>query len=289
MSTTALALVVIGAFIHAFWNLLVKRAVGGVAFVWLFSLASAVLYAPIVVALLVFDPPQHYGYMQWLLILISGALHLLYAVTLSWGYKVADLSVVYPVARGTGPLLSCLVAIAILGERPSTIGWAGIALIVAGVFLIAATGSTSVGDNKRRAQGVFYGGLTGMCIAAYTINDAYAVKFLLVSPILLDYFGNVVRLIFLTPTVLTARPALREQWCKNLRLGIMVGALMPLSYILALFAMQLAPVSYVAPARELSMLIGALFGAKLLHEGNTTQRILGTVLMIAGIIGLALA
>ena len=289
MSTTALTLVVIGAFIHAFWNLLVKRAVGGVAFVWLFSLASAVLYAPIVVALLVFDPPEHYGLTQWLLILISGVLHLLYAVTLSWGYKVADLSVVYPVARGTGPLLSCLVAIAILGERPSTIGWAGIALIVAGVFLIAATGSASVSDNRRRAQGVFYGGLTGMCIAAYTINDAYAVKFLLVSPILLDYFGNIVRLIFLTPTVLTARAALRHQWRKNLRLGIMVGALMPLSYILALFAMQLAPVSYVAPARELSMLIGALFGAKLLHEGNTVQRLIGTILMIAGIIGLALA
>lgn len=289
MSATALALVVIGAFIHAYWNLLVKRATGGVAFVWLFSLATAVLYAPIVLLLLVVDPPRHYGGMHWLLILISGALHLLYAVTLSWGYKVADLSVVYPVARGTGPLLSCLVAIAILGERPSAIGWAGIALIVVGVFLIAGTGGASDGGNKRKAEGVFYGGLTGACIAAYTINDAYAVKFLLVSPILLDYFGNLVRLVFLTPTALSARAALREQWDKNLRVGLMVGALMPLSYILALFAMQLAQVSYVAPARELSMLIGTLFGAKLLHEGNTAQRIIGTVLMIAGIIGLALA
>ena len=64
---------------------------------------------------------------------------------------------------------------------------------------------------------------------------------------------------------------------------------MPLSYILALFAMRLAPVSYVAPARELSMLIGALFGAKLLHEGNTAQCVGGSILMIAGMIALALA
>jgi drug/metabolite transporter (DMT)-like permease len=292
MSTVALTLVVIGSFIHAYWNLLVKRAAGGAAFVWLFSLASAVLYAPIVLVLLIVDPPSHYGAMHWLLIAISGALHLLYAITLSRGYKVADLSVVYPIARGTGPLLSCLVAITVLGERPSTTGWAGIVLIVAGVFLIAAAGGISshaADGGRRRAQGVFYGGLTGACIAAYTINDAYAVKFLLVSPILLDYFGNFIRLIFLTPNVLTAQSALREQWRINGRMGLMVGALMPLSYILALFAMQLAPVSYVAPARELSMLIGAIFGAKLLHEGNTTQRILGTLLMIAGIIGLSLA
>ena len=289
MSATALALVVVAAFIHAYWNFLVKRAAGGVAFIWLFSLATAVLYAPIIILLLAVDPPEHYGGMHWLLILISGMLHLLYAITLSRGYKVADLSVVYPIARGTGPLLSCLIAITLLGERPSATGWVGIALIVAGVFLIAAAGGRSEDVNKRKAQGVFYGGLTGVCIAAYTINDAYAVKLLLVSPLLLDYFGNLVRLLFLTPSALSSRAALREQWNKNLRLSIAVGALMPLSYILALFAMRFAPISYVAPARELSMLIGALLGAKLLHEGNTVQCVSGTILMIAGMIALALA
>lgn len=288
MSATALGLIVVAAFIHAYWNFLVKRAAGGTAFVWLFSLATAVIYAPVILLLVVLDPPR-YDALQWLLVLVSGVLHLFYAVTLSHGYRVADLSVVYPLARGTGPLFSCFFAVVLLGERPTLLGVAGIALIIAGVFVIAATPFSAMKDTREHARGFMYGILTGLCIASYTINDAYAVKVLLVSPILLDYFGNAVRLAFLTPSVIAGKEALKEQWRRNLRLGLAVGALVPLSYILALFAMRLAPVSYVAPARELSMLIGAFFGARLLREGNVKQRIIGTSLMIAGITGLALS
>src|SRR5689334_4705248 len=129
MPLTALGLIVAAAFIHASWNLLVKRAEGGGAFVWLFSLASAVLYAPIVVALMLIQPP-HYGAFEIGLILSSGVLHLLYAITLNHGYRVGDLSVVYPVARGTGPLVSTIGAILLLGERPSAMGVVGILLVV---------------------------------------------------------------------------------------------------------------------------------------------------------------
>lgn len=288
MSVPALGLIVVAAFIHAYWNLLVKRADGGPAFVWLYSLTSAVIYAPVVALIIVLDPPR-YDALQWLIILVSGILHLLYAITLSHGYRVADLSVVYPLARGTGPLFACVFAIVILGERPSALGLAGIALIIVGIFLIAASSLTSLIATGSRHRGFTYGVLTGLCIASYTVNDAYAVKFLLVSPILLDYFGNLARLVFLTPSVATARETVSEQWRRNARLGIAVGALVPLSYILALFAMRLAPVSYVAPAREMSMLIGAFFGAKLLNEGSLRQRMTGTLLMIAGIAGLALS
>src|SRR3954451_5394105 len=105
MSLTALALVVAAAFIHAYWNLLVKRADGGPAFVWLFSLSSAVWYAHIVLAVILLEP-VHYGWREYALIGASGVLHLLYAITLNHGYRVGDLSVVYPVARGTGPVIS---------------------------------------------------------------------------------------------------------------------------------------------------------------------------------------
>jgi drug/metabolite transporter (DMT)-like permease len=289
MPASALALVISAAFIHAYWNLLLKRAEGGPAFVWLFSLSSAVVYAPIVLVLVIVDPPQ-YGLPQYSLILASGVLHLLYALTLNRGYNVGDLSVVYPVARGTGPLIASIGAIFVLGERPSAIGLLGVVLIIAGILLIAGAWSPALyRGSPRAAKGLSYGLLTGLCIAAYTMNDAYAVKVLLVSPVLIDYFGNVVRLIFLTPPILSNRTALRDEWRKNAKFAAAIGALMPLSYILCLFAMRLAPVSYVAPARELSMLVGAYFGAKLLREGNTRQRIMGTVLMIGGIIGLAAA
>ena len=290
MPLSALALVVVAAFIHAYWNLLVKRAQGGPAFVWLFSLGSAVIYAPLVIALIVLEP-LGYGWPEYLLIVSSGVLHLLYAVTLNTGYRVGDLSVVYPVARGTGPLISSVAAILILGERPSAIGAGGIVLIIAGIAFIAGVwpGKLFRGKSERAAKGLSYGILTGLCIAAYTVNDAYAVKVLLVSPIMIDYFGNAVRLAFLTPSAFADRKGLRDEWRRNWKMAAAVGALMPLSYILSLFAMRLAPVSYVAPARELSMLVGAYFGAKLLQEGHTRARLIGTGLMIAGIVGLALS
>ena len=289
MPLSALGLIVAAAFIHASWNLLIKRAEGGGAFVWLFSLASAVVYAPLVITLMVLEPLD-YGVWEVGLILSSGVLHLLYAVTLNHGYRVGDLSVVYPVARGTGPLVSTIGAILLLGERPSALGVLGILLVVSGILCIAGAWPLArLRSSVKAAKGLSYGLLTGLCIAAYTVNDAYAVKVLLVSPIMIDYFGNLVRLILLTPPILTDRAALRSEWKKNWKIAAGAGALMPLSYILSLFAMRLAPVSYVAPARELSMLVGAWFGAKLLGEGHTRQRLIGAALMIGGIVGLALS
>lgn len=286
MSLAALALIVVAAFIHAYWNLLIKRADGGPAIVWMLSLWSAIWYAPIVVALLAIDPPG-YGWREIALIVSSGVLHLAYALVLNHGYRVGDLSVVYPIARGSGPVVSSIAAIAILGERPSAVGACGIALIILGIFVIVGAwrilGRT--GD-PRTAKGLAFGLLTGLCIASYTVNDAYAVKVLLVSPLMIDYFGNAVRLAFLTPTTLANREALRGEWRRNRKAAMGIGLLMPLSYILSLFAMRLAPVSYVAPARELSLLVGAYFGAKLLAEGHSVERTIGAGLMVAGIVAI---
>lgn len=288
MSLVALGLVVAAAFIHAYWNLLAKRSAGGPVFVWLYSLATFVLYAPVIALLVLLDPPR-YGPTEWLLIASSGVLHLLYSLTLQRGYRAADLSVVYPLARGTGPLLSSIAAIVLLGERPTLAGAAGIALIVGGIFCIAGGPGLFRARSAHALKGVGYGMLTGCFIASYTINDAYAVKVLAVSPILLDYFGNLVRLAFLTPAVAGRRTDIRDEWKRNRGIILGVGALIPLSYILALYAFTIAPVSYVAPARELSMLVGTFFGARLLNEGNLALRMTGAGLILLGIVGLMLA
>ena len=144
------------------------------------------------------------------------------------------MSVVYPIARGTGPLISSFGAIVLLGERPSGGGLIGIVLIVAGILCIAGAWSSALyKGSARAATGLVFGVLTGLCIAAYTVNDAYAVKVLLVSPIMIDYFGNAVRLAFLTPRTLSKREALAAEWRRNLGFATAVGALMPLSYILS--------------------------------------------------------
>jgi drug/metabolite transporter (DMT)-like permease len=288
MSLAALGLVVAAAFIHAYWNYLAKRSAGGPVFVWLYSAATCLLYAPVIAVLVALDPPR-YGPSEWLLIVSSGVLHLLYSLTLQRGYRAADLSVVYPLARGTGPLLSSLAAIVILGEHPTIAGMIGIALIVSGIFCIAGGPGLFGARRAHAAKGVGYGMLTGCFIASYTINDAYAVKVLAVSPILLDYFGNFVRLAFLSPAMAGRRRDIATEWRKNRSIILGVGALIPLSYIFALYAFTLAPVSYVAPARELSMLVGTFFGARLLNEGSMALRMTGAGLILLGIAGLMLA
>jgi drug/metabolite transporter (DMT)-like permease len=287
MTFTALGLIVTAAFIHATWNLLAKRASGGPAFVWLYSLAGFILYAPVIIVFVLFDPPK-YGLVGWIFICTSGIIHLLYSVALQRGYQAADLSVVYPLARGTAPLISSSGAILLFGERPTLYGVVGIGLIVFGILLVSGGSRALFSQNAQGIKGMLFGILTGLFIASYTINDAYAVKYLAVSPVLLDYFGNSVRLAFLTPAVLSSPHKLREERRLNLRLALAVGALVPLSYILVLFAMRLSPVSYVAPARELSMLIGAFLGARVLREGHLGRRLIGAALMVVGIVALAI-
>ena len=287
MTLTALGLIVIAAFIHATWNLLAKRAAGGAGFVWLYSLAGFILYAPVVIILILLDPPT-YGAAGWSFIGASGVLHLFYSIALQRGYKAADLSVVYPVARGTGPLLSSVGAILLFGEHPTVPAIIGIGLIVGGILLVSGAARRLFSHDPHALKGVFFGMITALFIASYTLNDAYAVKHLAVAPILLDYFGNAVRLLLLTPAVLSAPGELRAARRSQLGLACAVGALIPVSYILVLFAMRIAPVSYVAPARELSMLGGAFLGARVLREGYAARRIIGAALMVAGIIALAI-
>ena len=158
MSLTVLALVLAAAFAHAGWNLVAKPAAGGAAFVWLCAVAGTLLYLPVLVVALIADP----GPLGWTAIAfmaVSGALHALYFVLLQRAYATGDLSVVYPLARGTGPLLSATAAIVFLGERPSAVALAGAALIVAAVFSLMGRGPTSLG------AGTVFAVLTGVAIA----------------------------------------------------------------------------------------------------------------------------
>jgi drug/metabolite transporter (DMT)-like permease len=287
MSLVALLLVVSAAFIHATWNLMAKKAAGGAAFVWLYGVGTTVLYLPVVVFVMIADPTP-ITLPQAGIIVASAFVHLLYSLSLQRGYQVADLSVVYPLARGTGPMLATVGAVVILGERPSLLGMLGAALIVGGVFLIAGGPRIFTRHDPAVRRGIFHGVLTGLLIACYTVLDGFGVKVLLVAPVVLDYFGCVLRMLFLCPLVLRQRDAVREQWQRHRRHALGVAALSPLSYILVLVAMKTTPVSYVAPARELSMMVAAFFGVRLLKEPDAVLRISGAALIAGGVIALAL-
>jgi len=285
MNFETLSLIVLAAFVHAGWNFLAKKAATGPLFVWVCSGMTIVLWLPIVfLSVRLEDLPI--GGLAWFFIAVSGALHLGYSLVLQAGYLRADLSVVYPVARGSAPLISSVAAILLLGESLSLAGIGGIVLIVAGIFCIAGGRKLFAITETRVRSGLYFGGLTGAFIASYTVFDAYAVKWLLISPILLDYLGNLLRWVFITPTVIRQREQISGTLRSKFWYAAGVGLLSPLSYVLVLYAMKQAPISHVAPAREISMLVAAWLGTKLLNEGNLIQRLSGSVLMVIGVIAL---
>lgn len=285
MTLTALSLVLLAAVTHAIWNLSAKHAAQSRHFVFLYSAGSVLIYGPIVASLLWMDRP-HFAARHWVALAATSVLHLAYSVCLQRGYRHSDLSVVYPVARGTGPLLSFIGASVFLAETPTLQSVAGVALIVTGILLVAGI----LGHHRRApVTGVLWGLATGAFIAGYTLNDGYAVKVLLISPFLIDFTGNAFRMLVLAPRALRDRAGLASEAREFRRPVLMVSVLGPLGYILVLFAMRLAPVSHVAPARELSTLVGAWFGSRLLREESGPWRVAGAALIVAGVVSLSLA
>ncbi len=286
MTAAALALVLGSALIHATWNLLAKRARGGVAFLWLLTAGTAVIYAPVAGLYAYLARPAltaaHAG-----AALVSSAIHVGYFLCLQRGYRVGDLSLVYPLARGSGPAIATVLAVAVLGERPSAAALAGAALVVLSVAVL--TGWRPGGSGGGRAA-VLYGLGTGVFIGAYTVWDGWAVRSLGAPPVLYVYLGEVGRLVLLAPFVLArlgaGEPA--RTWRQSRLEAVGVAALSPLAYLLVLTAMSFTPVSLIAPAREVSILVGAALGALLLREGFAGRRLAGAAGMVAGVVLLAL-
>jgi drug/metabolite transporter (DMT)-like permease len=292
LTPTAFSLIVVAGLIHAGWNIVAKKAAGDARFAFFTAFLMMVLWAPLGWWLGRAEVP-HWGPTEWVFIAIGGTLHVGYFVVLLRGYRKADLSVVYPLARGSGPLLSSLVAVVFLGERISALGMAGIAGVVAGVFLIAGgpglwRAARDPAARERVHKGMAYGLLTGGFIAAYTVVDGYAVKWLLMSPILVDYMGNFVRVALLAPSVLRDRSTAWILWRRQWPHALAVAVFSPVAYVLVLYAMKEAPLSHVAPAREVSMLFAALIGGHLLGEGERATRVLGAVLIAVGVVALGL-
>lgn len=291
MTAAALGLVLLASFFHASWNFLAKRAGSGALFVWLFAVGSAFLYAPLAVAAALWQRPR-LGPLEGLFMVGSGVLHLAYFVLLQHAYQRADLSVVYPVARSTGPALATLAAIVAFGERPPPLALLGAGLIVAGALAIA-TGSrrpgTAPGPSRRIHPGVVHGVVVGLTIAAYTLWDKHAVSALAIPPLLQEWTANLVRAMLLTPFALCRWEGVRREWQAHRKEVLGASALSPAAYILVLTALSFTPVSYVAPAREISILIGTFLGTRLLAEGDMGKRLVAAGVMVAGLVALAVA
>jgi drug/metabolite transporter (DMT)-like permease len=293
MPVEALLLVLAAALLHATWNIAAKKAGGDHRFAFIGAAMVGVLWAPLALWFGWHEVPR-WGAAEWGVVGLSALVHVLYFDTLLRGYRAADLTVVYPVARGSAPLVTAVAAVLLLGERLSLAGALGVAAVCGGVFLIAGGpgiwrhAQHTAHDRARVRAGLRWGALTGLLIAGYSVIDGYAVKVLLVGPILLDYFGNLLRVPMLLPAVWRDRAGfgavLQAQW----RHALVVATLGPTAYVLVLYALQIAPLSHVAPAREVSMLLAALLGGRLLGERDRGLRIAGAACITGGVAALAL-
>ena len=289
MTTAAFLLVLASASAHATWNLLLKQSSHKTAFFWGFSAISfAVFLVPaIVVTVLEGLTPAGVGFAAG-----SALLHGGYGLSLSRSYEMGDLSASYPLARGMAVALIPIAAVAFLDETISLAAGAGIGLVVAGIYVIQVEART-LGDFTRPLRALGTPGsrvalLTGGFIAAYSIWDKAALDHL--EPLMLVEVNHIGYVLIIAPLALRARATpFRQEWDERRWAVVAAGVLAPLAYVLILTALTTNRVSYVGPAREIAIVLGAILGVLVLREGLGPSRVAGAVLIVAGALTLGLA
>ena len=290
MTALSLVLVLISAVAHASWNLMLKRARDPEVFAWCLLAVAAVLLAPVGVALLWYNSVGLPG--LWFLLATIG-LHVVYFDLLARGYAQGDLSLVYPVARGMGPLLVPVLAVVFLNETIEPLAIAGIAAIIAGIYTISWWGNFHQVLRSPllflRSAGMRYAVLTGLTIAAYSIVDKEGVGH--IQPLLYMYLLGTGTAVMLAPYILAHKgaSAIKAEWRANAVPITVAGLLTFAAYGLALTAFSLSRVSYVAPAREVGIVIGVMMGVFLLKEPFGGGRLLGSGFIVGGLVLITLS
>lgn len=285
MTPFVLGLVAVAAIAHASWNVAIKAAgARGVAFLWLSFLVGAIALLPFGVWSLVHEGVE---FTHWLwFAVVSGALQVVYFFLLQFGYRVSDVSLVYPLARGTGPLLTVVFAIILFGERPGVLALVGALLVIVGVVVTGAIGGANSGRSRR--AGVAFGLAIGVLIAVYTLWDSAAVTFGGMPAFGFNWGAVLFQCLLLAPAAVRERANLLATAKTHRWAILLVGVLAPLAYILVLMAIELAPVSLVAPAREVSVVLVSIAGWLFFREPHPLWRFIGATVVLAGIALLAL-
>jgi drug/metabolite transporter (DMT)-like permease len=286
MTAFALTLVLIAAVLHATWNLCAKRAGGGLPFVWIVSAVICGLYVPVLTGYWIWWSP-HFTARQIAWVLGSGGLKTGYSLFLQRAYRTGEFSLIYPLARGTGPLLSTLAAVILLGERPTPLAFAGGLLIVGAIFFLTGGARLLHESQAHLRLAMTYGVVSGVFIAAYTVWDQHGVHRLAIPPVVYDGSTAFVVLALVTPFAIPRWPEVQHHWREHKLFIAGMALLSPIGYVLVLTAMSFTPVSYVAPTREVSIVIGAFIGAKYLKESGGRRRIGAAIAMAIGVIALA--
>lgn len=279
MPLTALILVIAAATMHAGWNLVVKRVGEKQIFTWWALAFGTLINLPL---LAVNTIPRS----VWPYALASAVVEAAYFMILIRAYSKGDFSQVYPIARGAAPALLAVWAMLFLGERPEPAGIIGLILLLAGLMVV---GGGRFGAVALNASAIVAALAVALCISIYSAIDAAAVR--IMSPAAYNVLVLGLTALFITPVVMTRygfRSVIVEGRAEWLRI-MAVGVLLLLAYLFVLQAYSMARASYVGALREISVVIAALAGWRMLGEGFGARRTAGAVLIFSGIVVVAVA
>jgi len=277
VSIVAIGLILLAAVAHATWNVVMKRAEGGPAFLFVAGWYAAALWAPLGIGFAIACDASLRSIV--LAVVVSSCFHLTYFLTLQRGYRAGDLSLVYPLARGTGPAVSVLAALVIRHEHPPVLALVGAAVVVGGLLSLArghVSGRTAIGLALA----------TGVVIACYTLWDKHAVDDLAVAGVTMSWGTELLRAVALTPYALRHRDDVARVPRRD---ALAFAFLSPFAYILVLLALSTTGVTFVAPAREVSIVVGVVLGRVVLHETVDRRRMVGAAIVAAGVVLLSVA
>ena len=268
--------VLFAAACHAGWNALIKVGLDPLSTTTLIAVGSGLVALPLVPFIGL--PAEA----SWPWLIASVVIHLFYFAALIESYRTGDLGQVYPIARGSAPLMTAGASAIFIGEHLSSIGWSGIVVLVAGVFMLSARGGRELARFDRRAVG--FALLTALTICAYSVTDGIGAR-LSGSPAAYTLWMFIGNALVLLPYALSRAgrdviAVMRIYW----RRGFVGGALQLLSYGIALWAMTLAPIAIVATLRETSVLFGAAISVIVLKEPLRAVRIAAALLIVCGLV-----
>lgn len=276
MDSFVFTAVLFAAACHAGWNAAIKTGLDSLSSTVLITTgAGLVSFALIPFAGL---PPAP----AWPWVVASVIIHLFYFIGLSEAYSTGDLGQVYPLARGSAPLMTAGATTLLIGERLGLSGWCGVSILAAGVLLLSLRGGRLLEPPDRRA--VLFALFTALTICLYSVVDGIGGRTAgNPHPYTLAMFvGNALVMIvyFLIRRSPSSIPAILQTW----RLGLFGGSLQLLSYGIAIWAMTLAPIALVAALRETSVLFGALIAVVFLKEPLRPARIVAALMIVAGLV-----
>ena len=280
MDPFVFAAVLVAAACHASWNALIKIKLDPFLAIVLISAMAGIVALPLL--LLVPLPPLP----SWPWLILSVITHTGYYVGLSGAYRSGDMGQVYPIARGSAPLMTAAGGAILLGENFNLVGWGGIFALTSGIFLLSLRGGGEFAHLNRRAVG--YALFTAVTICCYSLVDGQGARtagnahsYALWLFVIDGSFISLVALVSHGPGVI---PGMARYW----RNGLIGGVLSLVAYWIVIWAMTVAPIAIVAALRETSVLFAAIIAVVILKEPLRPTRMVAAALILAGLAAIRL-